>query len=64
MGGVESTTGGTVIRNGDWEHRICWSESKPSINSLDSPRHNVSPKRRYYINQESYEEGGIMKYDH
>merc|ERR1712038_1963797 len=33
------------IRNGDWEHRICWSESKPSLNSLDSPMQNVSPKR-------------------
>ena len=27
MGGVESSTG-CVIRNGDWEHRICWSEAK------------------------------------
>ena len=47
MGGVESSSG-AVVRNGDWEHRICWSESKPSINSYDSPTHsaNVSPKRR------------------
>ena len=30
MGGTESSTG-AVIRNGDWEHRFCWSESKTSI---------------------------------
>ena len=34
MGGVESSTGG-VIRNGDWEHRICWSEAKPNTDSLE-----------------------------
>ena len=30
MGGTESSTG-AVIRNGDWEHRFCWSESQTSI---------------------------------
>ena len=35
MGGTESSTA-AVIRNGDWEHRLCWSESKSSINSVSS----------------------------
>jgi len=32
MGGTESSPG-KVVRNGDWEHRICWAESKPSTHS-------------------------------
>ena len=49
MGGSESSTG-AVIRNGDWEHRICWSESKPSLNSEDSqiPWTKRSTRIRYF----------------
>ena len=51
MGGVESSTG-AVIRNGDWEHRICWSEAKPNnTDSLEVARtfENGSFVKRYLV---------------
>ena len=50
MGGVESSTG-AVIRNGDWEHHICWSEAKPNNDSLEVARtfENGSFIERYFI---------------
>ena len=50
MGGVESSTG-AVIRNGDWEHHICWSEAKPSIGSLEVAQtfENGSFIKRYLV---------------
>ena len=50
MGGVESSTG-AVIRNGDWEHHICWSEAKPNTDSLEVARtfENGSFIKRYLV---------------
>lgn len=31
--GASYSTSGVVIRNGDWEHRLCWSESKSSLSA-------------------------------
>ena len=50
MGGVESSTG-AVIRNGDWEHHICWSEAKPNNDSSEVARtfENGSFIKRYLV---------------
>ena len=50
MGGVESSTG-AVIRNGDWEHHICWSEAKPNNDSSEVARtfKNGSFIKRYLV---------------
>ena len=50
MGGVESSTG-AVIRNGDWEHHICWSEAKSNNDSLEVARtfENGSFIKRYLV---------------
>ena len=48
MGGSESSTA-AVIRNGDWEHRLCWSESISSIDSIPSQQRlsNGSATKRW-----------------
>ena len=50
MGGVESSTG-AVIRNGDWEHHICWSEAKPNNDPSEVARtfENGSFIKRYFV---------------
>ena len=56
MGGTESSTG-KVIRNGDWEHQICWSESKPSVHSAEcgiQQRHGSHIRRYSHVSSYCY----------